>query len=203
MDLELASVDTIEKCAAISREATGVAIAALLTRSICAGRAQAIAGRGDRATYELATAFGCSKKTIERLGAIYREVIKPRIESGNTQFMLEEQGWYSVAVQAAPIVERPAVELLEEAEAKKSKDQRFTATKWKRELVPPWRNTTSEGKKLWSLLKKLAKWDDLDIREAVEGADPRALLDTARDALVAARTALELLEERAKGRIEP
>lgn len=210
MIARLSRVDSVSECAEISRQASGAAINALLTKCIAAGRAQEIAGIGDeKTTAELADEFGLSKRTIERFGRIYREIIKPRCERDGkqAQFLLEEQAFYLVATEAAPVVERPAFELIEEAEEKKAADAKFSAAKWKRELGltadEDEGSTRSDAKSFWRAIKRFAKkFEGLDVKEAAEAVDPLEVLDDTRDALVQIREALNALEERMQGRVD-
>jgi hypothetical protein len=194
---KLSRVGTVRECAAISREATGIALAALLAKCICAGRAQEIAGYGDKATSDLADAFRCSKKTIERWGQIYRDVVKPRVDGSGSaaRFVLEEQAWYAVACIAAPIVERPAVELIVEAEKKWGADPKYTAAQFRRDLL----GLPGDGSgqtKLERALGALASLEDEEIDQYVEHVDPRAKLQRIEEAYTRAGRVLKGIRER-------
>lgn len=180
----------------------------LVYKSAVIARALEIyAGHGNDAAGQVAKELGMSTRAVHRYAQWWAEIFKPGIQArgDKTEFLLEEGIWYSTAIAAAPLVEKTPIELIDEATQKKAENPKFTAAQWRREtgVAGDEGSTTSEGGKLWRLLKRLAKWDDADIRDAVEGADATKVLDDARDALVAARTALELLEERTKGRTEP
>lgn len=181
-------------------------IRSLWQRLLTVGRAYEVAGHGDGVAKQLADQFKVSTRTIERLKRAYSEIAVPKLERDgqNADLLLEDRHWYDVCCELAPVVKLPAVELIEKAESAYAENPRLSASQWKRDQLEgrDEGSTTSEGKKLWSLLKKLAKWDDAEIRDAVEGADPKEVLDDARDALVAAQTALDLLQERVGGKVE-
>lgn len=201
----LGQVDSIPELAEISKQAAGAAINALLTRCIAAGRAQELAGiaehEDEKTLAELAEMFGLSKRTLQRYAQIYREIIRPRCErdGAHAQFWLEEQSWYLVATQAAPVVERPAIELIEEAEEKKAADAKFSAAKWKRELglsSDDEGSTTSADKKIDRALGKLASFEDDEIDEYVKYVDIHKKLERIEDAYSRADRILQGVRQR-------
>lgn len=198
------SPDTLAACFGAS---SSDVIRALWQRLLIVGRAHEVAGHGDGVAKQLADQFGVSKRTIERLVRAYREIAVPKLERDgqNAELLLEDRHWYDVCCELSPVVQQPAIELIEKAEAAFAENPRLSASQWKRDQLEGGGDegsTTSEGGKLWRLLKKLSQWDDSAIADAVEGADPLKVLNDARDALVAARSVVDALEERTKGRVD-
>ena len=204
----LAKTNDLEVVRKHFEQARPLIIAGVAIRSAALARAKELAaGYGARASEQVGKQFNnMSARDVDRHVQWWREIFQPKIarEGDAVEFVLEEGSWYTIALQAAPLKETTPLVLIEQAEERKRADQGFRPSTWRRELglSGDEGSTTSNGKKLWGLLKKLAKWDDAAIADAVEGADPRRVLDDTRDALVAVRAALDLLEERAKGRVE-
>lgn len=183
-----------------------VALSAILLRAITAGRAHALAGRGEGIMKKLAEALGISERQAERYVRIDREIVRPRLarDGANAQFYLEEKAWFDIACEAAPVVQIPAVELLEQAEEKKAADPRFSASKWRKELGLGDSDEGSTGapdKAIMRWLKRAAKFETGDGIEFAKNAD-REMLNVARDALTFAREILDAMEERFAGRID-
>lgn len=178
----------------------------VLKSGVIARALEIYAGYGNDAAGQVGKELGMSTRSVNRYKQWWDGIFKPGIEQRGEQtaFLLEEGIWYSTALAAAPIVEKTPLELIDEATEKKASNPKFTAAQWRREtgVSGDEGSTTSEGGKLWRLLKKLAQWDDSAILDAVDGADARKVLDDARDALVAVRAAVDALEERTKGRVE-
>lgn len=210
----LADVTDVEVLKRHFDNAAPLVVAGLAIRCAALARAkQLAAGHGKKATEQAGRALGIkSERTAARYIQWWEEIFKPTIDRDGDAavFLLEDGLWYASAIEAAPAKEMTPVQLIDDATRLKTANPALSARRWRREHLGLSNSgdsddgsTTSDGKKLWGLLKKLAKWDDDLIRDAVKGADAQKVLDDARDALVAARTALDLLEERVKGRTEP
>jgi hypothetical protein len=159
-----------------------------ITAAVCVGRAQEHDGYGDDVVGELAKAFEIGVRHLARLGQIYRDIIKPRIERDGdaAQFFLEEQGWYRVAIEASPKLDKPPVTLIEEAEEKKAADPKYSPTRWREDLGvdEDEGSTTSDAKSYFRQMKKLAKAGDSDADEvAVSLGKSRENLIVAEEAL--------------------
>lgn len=209
IEVMLSKVATMDGLKVHMETAHPMATIGIVYKSAIIARAMEIySGYGNDAAGQVAKELGLSARAVNRYEQWWRGIFRPAIEERGdaASFILEEGIWYSTATAAAPKVEKTPLQLIDEATERKTSNPTFKPSDWRRELGVSRGDegsTTSEGGKLWRLLKRLSKWDDSAIRDAVEGADPKKVLNDARDALVAAQTALNLLEERTKGRVEP
>lgn len=163
-------------------EARSLGARAWMATSVCAGLAQARASRGDRVLDDLSRLFNLHRSRIARLGAIYRKLLLPRIEEQGeaATFILAEQAWYEIAVEAADALGRDPMELLEEAEEEKLANPRFSTRKWKERLGLCEHGAMAN--KLRTVLVRLAGIED-DVIEAFRGDPDRELLERAADVI--------------------
>jgi len=179
---------TLEELAAFFAQARDMGSRAWMAMAVCVGLAQERSTYGDDALGQLSQLFGLHRSRIARLGRIYRELLRERIthEGDAATFVLSEQSWYEVAVEAAPIVRRSPDELLADAEARKLDDSRYSIRRWKDDLgLDGDDSLDGEAKRVLGLLVKIASMPD-DVIEAIHrtsGPDTLATIRTAHAAL--------------------
>ena len=142
-----------------------------MAMAICVGLAQEKAGRGDDVLGHLSKIFGLHRSRVARLGRIYREILRGRISNSGdaATFVLPEQGWYEIAVEAAAQAQRSPEELLQSAEDQKLTDPRYSTRQFRQDLglIP---EEDSMGR-LRSLLSRLSAIDDATVRELIAAPD--------------------------------
>jgi PAS domain S-box-containing protein len=177
--------------ATVFERARGRGQRAWMTMAVCVGRAQAQGGRGDAVIERMADIFHLHRSRIARLGRIYREVIRPRLESSSApSFSLAEQAWYEIATEASGPLGRSTIDLLAEAEERKRADPRYSTRRWKSDLGITAADAGSV--KLRGLLVRLVGVEDDAVEEFAQGdADQNTelLLAAARVIDRAARSA--------------
>lgn len=196
--------------------ATPFAVGALAMRCAAAARIYELCkGYGNGAMEQVAKILEVSERTAQRLVQYWNECLKPIIDRDGEAavFILEEGAWYSAAIAASPIVEKPAVELIDEATQRKAENPQYTPAMFRRDigLSGDEGSTTSDAPSLIRQLRKIAKATEdrtalEDVALHFDNEKPkkaRAILDDVRDASVAIGELLALLEERSAGRIEP
>lgn len=209
--VELLKTADVDACVDLHQKLNGAVIGGFLSQCGCAYRALEQARRGSSGAKEIGKRLRLSERSVQRRAQIWREIVEPILaerraiaaregREPDDQFLLEEQSYYVTAIEAAPVVERPAVELLNEAAQRKAEDPTFSARKWRNELraaAGDEGSTASDAKSFWRAVKRFAtKYEGLDMSEAVAAVDPVAVLDDARDALVQLREAVAALEAR-------
>lgn len=206
MAATIAQVNDFDTLTACFEDSGNDLVRVLVKQSIIAGQAHALAGYGDGIAKKLGDKFGISERHMDRLIRTYREIVLPRLErdGDNATFLLGERMFYDVACEAAPVLQIPAVELIEQAEEKRAQDPKFSPSRWKRELglSGDEGSTGAPDKAIMRWLKKAAKFETGDGIEFAKNAD-REMLNVARDALTFAREILDELESRFAGRVEP
>lgn len=210
----IAQVENFDTLTACFEDSSSDFVRALVKQAIIAGKAHSLAGYGDGIAKKLGEKFGISERHMDRLIRTYREIVLPRLErdGDNATFLLGERMFYDVACEAAPVLQIPAVELIEQAEEKKANDPKFTPSRWKRELglSGDEGSTTSDAPSIIKQLRKIAKATEdrtalEDVALHFDNEKPkkaRAILDDVRDASVAIGELLAMLEDRAGGRID-
>jgi len=183
-----------------------MAIGAFSMRCAAAARMyELVKGYGNGAMGQVAKILEVSERTAARLVQYWTEILKPMLDRDGDAavFLLEEGQWYATAIEAAPIVEKPPVELIAEATQKKAENPKFTPSMWRREigLSGDEGTTGSPDKAIARWLKKADKFETGDGFEFAKHAD-RDMLNTARDAMVLMREIVDALEERFAGRTE-
>jgi hypothetical protein len=178
----------------------------LVGTAICVGRALESAGYGDKAGDELARAWDVSRSTIYRLGKIYREIVRPRLDAQgqNAAFVLDESTFYVVAVEQAPKVERPAIELLEHAEEQRLAQKNYSIRDFKADIAAEIGttdegSTSSDAPKVDRLFGRLSEVDDASVNEWAQWArsrpDSRKKIQRVEDALTAVDLAVRLMRQ--------
>lgn len=165
---------TVEELGAFFRSARDLGARAWMSMAIAVGHAQASSDYGDGALDTLSQHFGLHRSRIARLGKIYREIIKPRIEeSGDAAtFPIGEQSFFEVACEAAPIVARSPVEILAEAEDAKAEDPRYSVRRMREDLGLVEDDTVAgDAKKTLALLVKLAATRDETVNAILREMD--------------------------------
>jgi hypothetical protein len=183
---------SIEKLVASFKRAKVAGTRAWMLQSIVIGLGLARGRYGDRAGQTLARQFGCSKSTTFDLGQLYREIIRPRIDrmGDRARFELAERHFYTIAVRAARDTRRPALELLELAEEQRRRDPKYTAGRFKRELLGNC-GPRDRAKAIAKLLRQLAQVPQGDLDGFVTSSvDASELLDAAGAAIDGARSRL-------------
>lgn len=191
------------------------AIAALAMRCAAAARIYLLCkGYGNRAMEQVAKILEVSERTAQRLVQYWNECLKPIIDRDGDAavFILEEGAWYSAAIAASPIVEKPPVELIDEATQKKAENPKYTPSMWRKDLglSSDEGSTTSDAPSIIKQLRKIAKATEdrtalEDVALHLDGEKPkkaREILDTVRDVSVAVGELMGMLEERFGGRLE-
>jgi len=204
----LAKIDDPDEVKRHFDNAMPFAIGALAMRCAAAARMyELVKGYGNGAMEQVAKVLDISERTASRLVQYWNEILKPIIDRDGEAavFILEEGAWYSAALAAAPIVEKPPVELIDEATQKKAENPKFTPSMWRKELGlsgdSDEGSTGAPDKALARWIKKAEKFDSSDAIEFAKRAD-REVLNQARDAMVLMREILETMEERFAGRVE-
>lgn len=195
--------------------ATPFAVGALAMRCAAAARIYELCkGYGNGAMEQVAKILEVSERTAQRLVQYWNECLKPIIDRDGEAavFILEEGAWYQAAIAASPIVEKPAVELIDEATQRKAENPQYTPAMFRRDigLSGDEGSTTSDAPSLIRQLRKIAKATEdrtalEDVALHFDNEKPkkaRAILDDVRDASVAIGELLALLEERSAGRID-
>lgn len=185
--LEVAS---LEQLRAVYKRAEAAGVRAWMVGALCVGLALERAKRGDRAAHTLAQRFEVSRKTIERMASVFREIIRPRLMAtgDRAQFPLACQAYYLTAVTAADVVHRPALALLELAEQRQDKDHRYSAARFKRDLLGE--KTRPATGRLARLLRSLTRVRPADVEAFAASADAHELLDAAERRLATLRERL-------------
>ena len=203
----IAQVENFDTLTACFEDSSSDFVRALVKQAIIAGKAHSLAGYGDGIAKKLGEKFGISERHMDRLIRTYREIVLPRLErdGDNATFLLGERMFYDVACEAAPVLQIPAVELIEQAEEKKANDPKFTPSRWKRELGlsgdSDEGSTGAPDKAIARWIKKAEKFDSSDAVEFAKRADAD-MLNATRDAMVLMREIVETMEERFAGRID-
>src|SRR4029453_2127031 len=154
--------------ASVFEHARGRGQRAWMTMAVCVGRAQAQGDRGDAVIERMAELFRLHRSRIARLGRIYREAIRPRIESSTqARFPLAEQAWYEIATEASGPLGRSTVALLAEAEERKRADPRYSTRRWKADLGIT--SAAPGSVKLRALLVRLVGVEDDAVEEFAQG----------------------------------
>lgn len=184
------------------------AIAALSMRCAAAARIYELCkGYGNGAMEQVAKILEVSERTAQRLVQYWNECLKPIIDRDGDAavFILEEGAWYSAAIAASPIVEKPPVELIDEATQKKAENPKFTPSMWRKELGlsgdSDEGSTGAPDKALGRWIKRAEKFDSSDAIEFAKRADAD-MLNATRDAMVLMQEIVETMEERFAGRID-
>lgn len=155
---------TIEELGVFFVQARDMGARAWMAMSVCVGLAQERAGRGDDVLGQLSQVFGLHRSRIARLGRIYRELLRERVEQQGdaATWLLPEQSWYEVAVEAAPILSRSPDDLLADAEHRKIEDPRYSIRRWKSDigLTADDDSLDGETRKIIDLLSRLASVPD-------------------------------------------
>jgi len=206
VDRQLAEA-SVDECRRVYDSLRICAANYLIGTAICVGRAIDAAGYGDRAGDELARAWDVSRATIYRLAKIYRDIVRPRLDAqgANAAFVLDESTFYVVAVEQAPKVERPAIELLEYAEEQRTANKSYSIRDFKDDIAAEiggdQGSTSSEAPKIDRLLGRIAKVEDSDIDDWVAWArsqdDVRKRIQRVEDALSAVDRAVQLMRQHA------
>jgi PAS domain-containing protein len=116
----------------------------------------------------MAELFRLHRSRIARLGRIYREAIRPRIESSTqARFPLAEQAWYEIATEASGPLGRSTVALIAEAEERKRADPRYSTRRWKADLGIT--SAAPGSVKLRALLVRLVGVEDDAVEEFAQG----------------------------------
>jgi hypothetical protein len=149
---------------------------------------------GQGAARKLATEFGCSERTIHRLAEVFSQLINPRleVEGERAKFPLEQQRFYSLAIEGAHVAHKKPLELLAEAEAAKAKDPKFTARAFKKRIYGD--REARRSSRLLPAVKQLANARAEAVRQLVTVADATeltAILDAAVAKLSDARRFLQ------------
>lgn len=205
VDRQLATA-SVDECRVVFDSLRVCAANYLVGTAICVGRAIDAAGYGDKAGDELARAWDTSRSTIYRLAKIYREIVRPRLDAqgANACFVLDESTFYIVAVEQAPKVERPAIELLEHAEEQRTANKSYSIRDFRDDIAAEiggdQGSTSSDAPKVDRLIGRIAKVEDSEIDDWVAWArstDPRKRLRRVEDALTAVDRAVQLLRQHA------
>lgn len=155
---------TIEELGLFFAQARELGARAWMAMSVCVGIAQERAGRGDDVLGQLSQVFGLHRSRIARLGRIYRELLRERVEQQGeaATFLLPEQSWYEVAVEAGPILSRSPDDLLADAEHRKMQDPRYSIRRWKDDLGLDRDDDSLDGelRKIIEMLSRLASTPD-------------------------------------------
>jgi PAS domain S-box-containing protein len=154
--------------AQVFERARGRGQRAWMTMAVCVGQAQAQGDRGDAVIERMAELFRLHRSRIARLGRIYREAIRPRLESSTQpSFPLAEQAWYEIATEASGPLGRSTVALLVDAEERKRADPRYSTRRWKSDLGIT--NAETGSTKLRALLVRLVGVEDDAVEEFAQG----------------------------------
>lgn len=206
VDRQLAEA-SVDECRRVFDSLRVCAANYLVGTAICVGRAIEAAGYGDRAGDELARAWDVSRSTIYRLAKVYREIVRPRLDAqgANAAFILDESTFYVVAVEQAPKLSRPAIELLEYAEDQRTANKSYSIRDFKDDIAAEiggdQGSTSSEAPKIDRLLGRIAKVEDSDIDDWVAWArsqnDVRKRIQRVEDALSAVDRAVQLMRQHA------
>lgn len=185
---------TMAELVALFRRAENATARGWMLMSCIVGVALAKARYGEGAAKKLATEFGCSERTIHRLADVFAQLINPRIEleGDRAKFPLEQQRFYALAIEGAHVAHKKPLVLLEEAEAAKAKDPKFTAGAFKRRIYGE--REASPRSKLLPAVKRLANARAEAVRQLATVADPvelTAILDAAVAKLSDARRFLQ------------
>ena len=180
----------------------------LVGTAICVGRAIEAGRYGDKAADELARAWDVSRSTIYRLAKIYQDIVRPRLDQQgqNAAFVLDESTFYVVAVEQAPKVDRPAIELLEHAEEQRLARKNYSVRDFKEDIEATIRETTgdegstsSDAPKIDRLFGRLSDVDEVGVTEWVNWArsrpDLRKKCQRVEDALTAVDLAVRMMRE--------
>lgn len=190
---------SIDELVATFREAKDLGARAWMTMALCVSSAQRQAGYGDGALESLAKSFDIHRGTAGVLGQIGRDILEKRVtdEGSAVLFPLTQQAWYALAVKAAAKVEKPAVELLAEAESRID-EKGFSARKWGEELgvSDDDGSTTSAGASLGRWIARSSKYDDDDADDYAASVDAKGLTAIA-EALALVQRVHEKAQKRA------
>ncbi len=203
----IARVDDFDTLTACFEDSGNDFVRALVKQAIIAGKAHSLAGYGGGIAKKLGEKFGISERHMDRLIRTYREIVLPRLERDgeNATFLLGERMFYDVACEAAPVLQIPAVELIEQAEEKKAENPKYTPSMFRKDLGisgdSDEGSTGAPDKALSRWIKKAEKFDSADAVEFAKRAD-RDMLNATRDALVLVRDILDTLESRFGGRVD-
>ena len=153
---------------------------------------------GEGAARKLAEELNCSERTVHRLAEFFTELINPRIEleGDRAMFPLEQQRFYALAIEGAQVARKKPLALLEEAEAAKAKDPKFTAGAFKRRIYGE-----AEGRprssQLLPAVKRLANARTEAVRQLVTVADAAELTAVLEAALAKLSDARRFLQRSA------
>lgn len=203
----LARIDDPDEVKRHFDNAMPFAIGALAMRCAAAARMyELVKGYGNGAMEQVAKVLDISERTASRLVQYWSECLKPIIDRDGDAavFLLEEGAWYSAAIKASPIVEKPAVELIDEATQKKAENPKYTPSMFRRDLGISGDDDGSTGapdKAIGRWIKRAEKFDSSDAIEFAKRAD-REVLNQTRDAMVLMREILDTLENRFAGRVD-
>lgn len=132
--LETADLD---KLATVFRRAETAGVRAWMLCALCVGLGLRRARYATHGAARLAKCFGCSERTVHRLAAIYENILQPRLESdaAHAKFPLPSATFYVVSIEAAAVVGKTPLVVLELAESEVRRDPRYTASKFRRQML--------------------------------------------------------------------
>lgn len=178
---------TVEELGCYFQQARELGSRAWMAMAVCVGLAQEKSTWGDDTLGQLSTLFGLHRSRIARLGRIYRELLRDRIqrEGEAATFLLPEMSWYEVAVETSPQVSRSPDDLLAEAEDRKMEDPRYSIRRWKDDLGLEREDGSLESEIRAAIkhLMEIASAPDDVISALKQRSDIRPTTESARDVL--------------------